>query len=108
MRHFLTLTASALLFTACDGANNANYNANANNADLRNVNVSRPETSPQMPPASIAPGNSAMANNSAVQRSAPPENMTNEKVRPGMEQEKRLPPGANNAPELKGTPNKKP
>ena len=111
MRNTLILAVAAVFMTGCEGANNANYNTNSLNGNLRNVNVSRPETSPQMPPASMQPGNSAMGNSNTVGRSAPPENMANEKVRPGtepdMKQEKRLPPAAN-MPELKGTPDKKP
>jgi hypothetical protein len=86
----------------CSGANNSNSNLNGlSNNNLRNVNVSRPETSPGLPPAAVA----TAANNGKLQ----PSSMANEKVMtPAETPDKRVPPINRPVPELKGTPLKKP
>ena len=106
MKNVILTTAAALCVTACAGANNANQNQNAiNNGNLRNVNVSRPETSPQMPPpGGMTPANALNSNTSGRNPS-----MANEKLStPPPDADKRMPPGKMPPPELKGTPQKKP
>ena len=102
MKYYVLTIALASAMSACDGANNTNLDANkVLNSNARNVNVSRPETSPYNTPAGSAPGS-----NGAISNTAPPAIMTNEKVTTPELQDKRS--TNRTVPELKGTPLKKP
>ena len=92
--------AIAAIMAACSGANNANVNSNGN-ANVRNINVSRPETSPQTSPVSGVPANTTNANGPRPTIGRMPPGMANEKMtqNPG---DKRVPP------QMLGTPIKKP